>query len=323
MTANTAACAVDTATAGVAASGVAGAVGAIGAAATSVASSDTADAANVVGAAASGAARSSESLLRIDHMTCGYGKGPKYRQIVHDVSFTVNPGDFLCIIGANGCGKTTSLKALMGLLPLEGGKITVCGNDLSRMAERQRARHFAYIPQAHTPPFPFKVADVVLLGRTPYINRLAHITEKDRLIALYAMRLLGIEHLAEKAYTTLSGGQQQLVLIARALTQQSDVLVMDEPTAALDFGNQQLVLSRMRTLSDMGKAVVMVTHDPDHALFCANKVVVMDQGTVLREGTPAECITSEILAHIYGTQACVVDVDVEDGKRERVCIPLR
>lgn len=269
------------------------------------------------------AASSSSALLSIDHMYCGYGKGAKYKEIVHDVSFQVNAGDFLCIIGANGCGKTTTLKALMGLLPLTSGKVEVCGKDIAHMDERDRAHHFAYIPQAHTPPFPFKVADVVLLGRTPYINRLAHVTEKDRLIALYALRLLGIEHLAEKAYTTLSGGQQQLVLIARALTQQSDILIMDEPTAALDFGNQQLVLSRMRTLSEMGKAVVMVTHDPDHALFCANRVVVMDQGCVLREGSPSECITSPVLAHIYGTRACVVDVPIEQGRCERVCIPLR
>lgn len=265
---------------------------------------------------------STQPLLHIDHVNCGYGKNAKYKQIVHDVSFSVNAGDFLCIIGANGCGKTTMLKALMGLLALESGSIAVKGQKLTGMNERQRARLFAYIPQAHTPPFPYKVADVVLLGRTPYLNKLAHISEKDRLIALYAMRLLGIEHLADTTYTTLSGGQQQLVLIARALTQQSDVLVMDEPTAALDFGNQQLVLSRMRTLSTMGKAVIMVTHDPDHALFCANRVVVMSKGSVLQQGTPHECITSEILAQIYGAQARVIDVQLDAEHTQRVCVPL-
>ena len=264
-----------------------------------------------------------QPLLVVDNLTCGYGRGGKYKRIVHDASFTVNAGEFVCIIGANGCGKTTTLKALMGLLPAESGCVTVAGQDIAGLSERDRARHFAYIPQAHTPPFPFKVADVVLLGRTPYINRLARITNRDQLIALRAMQLLGIEHLAETDYTMLSGGQQQLVLIARALTQQSDILVMDEPTAALDFGNQQLVLSRMRTLSEMGKAVIMVTHDPDHALFCANRVVVMDGGTVLRDGTPDECITTEMLAHIYGTRACVADIEVTPGQTERVCVPLR
>ena len=104
--------------------------------------------------------------------------------------------------------------------------------------------------------------------------------------------------------------------------QQADVLVMDEPTAALDFGNQQLVLSRMSMLSRMGKAVVMVTHDPDHALFCADRVIVMDAGRVLAQGTPAECITTEMLARIYGTDARVVDVELDGGLRERVCVPV-
>lgn len=264
-----------------------------------------------------------QPFLRVEHISCGYGKGTKYTQIVHDVSFSVEAGEFLCIIGANGCGKTTMLKALMGLLALESGSISVNGHNLASTSEQQRARHFAYIPQAHTPPFPFSVADVVLLGRTPYINKLAHMSEKDRLIALYALRLLGIESLAHTTYTTLSGGQQQLVLIARALTQQSDILVMDEPTAALDFGNQQLVLSRMRTLSNMGKAVIMVTHDPDHALFCANKVVVMSKGSVLQQGTPRECITTEILAKIYDTQARVIDVQLDAEHTQRVCVPLQ
>ena len=185
-----------------------------------------------------------------------------------------------------------------------------------------RVRHFAHIPQAHTPPFPFKVADVVLLGRMPYINRLAHITEKDRLIALYAMRLLGIEHIAEIACTTLSGGQQQLVLIARALTQQSDILVMDEPTAALDFGNQQLVLSACVRFPTWEKSWSW----PRMTTTCA----------FLRE--PGCCHGSRrgaargntVAVHNVGNFGAYLrhasvrsGVDIEGGKRELVCIPLR
>ncbi|MBO4351972.1 MAG: ABC transporter ATP-binding protein [Eggerthellaceae bacterium] len=143
------------------------------------------------------------------------------------------------------------------------------------------------------------------------------------MVAYRALELLGIEQLADVAYTQLSGGQQQMVLIARALTQQSDILIMDEPTASLDFGNQQLVLSRMRVLSEMGKAVIMVTHDPDHALFCADRVVVMEQGVVIAEGTPDDCITTDMLRRIYDTDARVLDVEVEPGRFERTCIPLR
>lgn len=260
-------------------------------------------------------------LLEVSHLSCGYGKKHEHK-IVEDVSFNVDTDEFVCIIGANGCGKTTTLKTIMGLLPAFAGQVHINGQDVFSMNEAERARHFAYIPQAHTPPFPFDVADVVLLGRTPYINQLSFTSDYDKLIAYQAMQLLGITQLAHKPYTNLSGGQQQLVLIARALTQQADILVMDEPTASLDFGNQQLVLSRMSMLSKMGKAVVMVTHDPDHALFCADRVVVMHQGVVLKEGSPQECITTDIMKTIYNTNARVVDVEVEPGRTERVCVPL-
>lgn len=269
----------------------------------------------------SSSASATQPLLEIRDLRCGYGKKHEH-EIVHGATFNVNKDEFVCIIGANGCGKTTTLKTMMGLLPAFGGDVLVCGKSVFSMSEKERARHFAYIPQAHTPPFPFDVADVVLLGRTPYLNQLSFTSDYDRLIAYQAMELLGITNLAHKPYTNLSGGQQQLVLIARALTQQADVLVMDEPTASLDFGNQQLVLSRMSMLSKMGKAVVMVTHDPDHALFCADRVVVMHGGKILTEGTPDECITTEMMRTIYNTNAKVVNVEVEPGRTERVCVPL-
>ena len=262
-------------------------------------------------------------LLEVKDLRCGYGKRSNAVEIVHGVSFHLDSNEFMCIIGSNGCGKTTTLKAVMGLLPALGGTVLANGVDVHRMPERELAQHFAYIPQAHTPPFPFSVADVVMMGRTPYVNRLARTTRHDRMVAYRALEMLGIDQFADEQYTQLSGGQQQMVLIARALTQQSDILVMDEPTASLDFGNQQLVLSRMRVLSQMGKAVIMVTHDPDHALFCADRVVVMEKGLVIGEGTPDECITTDMLRRIYNTEARVMDVEVEPGRIERTCIALR
>lgn len=259
--------------------------------------------------------------LEINGLRCGYGK-KKRNEVVHGVTFSLDVGEFVCIIGPNGCGKTTVCKTLMGLLPAWEGSVTINGESVHAMNDRERARHLAYIPQAHTPPFPFEVADVVLMGRTAYVNQLARVTSQDKEVAYEAMHLLGIDSLAGESYTQLSGGQQQLVLIARALAQQTDILVMDEPTAALDFGNQQLVLSRMKKLSQMGKAVLMVTHDPDHALFCADRVIVMDSGSVLLEGSPQECITADLLWRIYEAKASVVDVEVEPGRTERVCVPL-
>ena len=264
----------------------------------------------------------SDALLQVRDLRVGYGNKNPY-EVVHGISFDVDRGEFVCIIGANACGKTTSVKALMGLLPVMGGSVRVSGVDIRHLPEQERAKHYAYIPQAHTPPFPFSVADVVLMGRTPYINKFSRTTEYDRAVAYSALELMGITEIAEKHYTKLSGGQQQLVLIARALAQQSNILIMDEPTASLDYGNQHMVLSSMRNLSKLGKSVVMVTHDPDHALYCADRVIVMDAGTILCDGTPDECITADVLNHIYGVGVKIMDIEVDPGQTERICIPMK
>lgn len=258
-------------------------------------------------------------MLEVRDLHAGYGD----KEIVHGVSFTIERGQFVCVIGANGCGKSTLLRNLLGLIQPFSGTVSIDGKDTREMDERERARHFAYIPQAHTPPFPFKVSDVVILGRTPYLNGIATSTsERDHLIAYRALEQLSITHLADTVYTELSGGQQQLVLIARALAQQPDLLVMDEPTASLDFGNQQLVLSCVYDLSRLGMSVLMVTHDPDHALFCSDRVLMMEEGCIIGDGTPAEIITTENLRRIYNTESYVTDVPVAGGEVVRVCVPV-
>ena len=258
-------------------------------------------------------------MLEVRDLRAGYGD----KEIVHGVSFEIPRGQFVCVIGANGCGKSTVLKNLLGLIKPFGGTVRIDGKSIDEMDERERARHFAYIPQAHTPPFPFKVSDVVILGRTPYLTGLAtSASERDQVIAYRAMQQLSIEHLADAIYTELSGGQQQLVLIARALAQQPDLLVMDEPTASLDFGNQQLVLSCVHKLSRLGMSVLMVTHDPDHALFCSDRVIMMEAGLVIGDGTPREIITTENLRRIYNTESYVTDITVANGETVRVCVPV-
>lgn len=259
-----------------------------------------------------------DDFLRVENLKCGYGK----TEIVHGVTFSMGEGEFACIIGANGCGKTTLLKTMLGLLSPLSGSVILQGRDMLSLSERERAQLFAYIPQAHTPPFPFVVADVVLMGRTPHIGRMSKVAFEDRRIAWRAMKLLGIEHLAQRRYTHLSGGQQQLVLIARALTQQPRLIVMDEPTASLDFGNQQLVLSRMKGLVQAGTSVVMVTHDPYHAFYCADEVMVMKAGEMVRRGSPREVMTRECLEEIYSVPVNVVDVALTTGKTTTVCVPL-
>lgn len=257
-------------------------------------------------------------VLQVTDLKCGYEK----TEIVHGVSFTVEDGEFACIMGVNGCGKSTTMKTILDILKPFGGQVTLDGQDVFSLSNEQRAKIFAYIPQSHTPPFPFTVADVVLLGRTPHIGEFARVRESDRVVAYQAMQQLSIEHMADHVYSELSGGQQQLVLIARALAQQPKVLLMDEPTASLDFGNQQTVLSRMRKLTADGMSVLMITHDPGHAFFCADKVIMMEKGSVLGIGAPADIITEPNLKRIYGHDVCVREIELPDGSTTRVCVPM-
>ncbi len=256
-------------------------------------------------------------MLQVTDLHTGYEK----TEIVHGVTFSVDRGEFVCVLGPNGCGKTTTLKTVLGLIKPMAGQIEMDGTSTIDMPEADRAKLFAYIPQNHTPPFPFTVADVVILGRTPYINKLARVSDKDKQVAYDCMERMGVIEFADRPYTQLSGGQQQLVLIARALTQEPDLLIMDEPTASLDFGNQQLVLQQMRNLADSGMSVLMVTHDPDHALFCAHRVIVMEEGRVITEGDPKKVLDTECLHRIYKTNVKVIDVEI-DGEVQRVCIPV-
>lgn len=259
-----------------------------------------------------------EALLEVRDLHGGYGR----KEIVRGVSFSVKRGEFVCVIGANGCGKTTLLKNILGLMKPLSGEVEMGGTSILGLTDRERARMFAYIPQAHTPPFPFSVADVVLMGRTPYVGRMSRTSMADRKVAWKALCLLGIEHLAQRTYTQLSGGQQQLILIARALTQQPDLIIMDEPTASLDFGNQQVVLSRMKDLAKTGVSVLMVTHDPYHAFYCADRVMVMEEGVIGADGAPRDVMTRTRLEGIYHTELNVIDVELSTGGRTTVCVPL-
>lgn len=256
-------------------------------------------------------------LLEVRDLRCGYGE----TEVVHGISFSMARGEFVCVMGANGCGKTTAMKTMLRLLKPWGGDVLIEGKSLEGMGEKEIAKKIAYIPQTHNPPFPFSVADVVLMGRTPYMGRFSRIDGYDRSVASRAMELMGVDRLAGFPFTSLSGGQQQLVLIARALAQQPRLLVMDEPTASLDFGNQQLVMRQMRLLSSLGVSVIMVTHDPNHALYYADKALVIERGRVIAYDEARNCVTDELLARIYRIPAKIVPVN-EEGCPTRICVPL-
>lgn len=234
-----------------------------------------------------------------------------------DIDLAVTRGEVLCLLGPNGGGKTTLFKTLLGLLAPQGGQVRIAGTPLAELPRIEIAKRVAYVPQAHTAHFPYRVIDMVVMGRTAHLGPFAAPGREDRARAREALEVLGITDLAEAEYTRISGGQRQLALIARALAQDAPTLVMDEPTASLDFGNQVRVLSEIKALARTGLSIVLSTHDPDHAFACAAQVAILAEGRIAASGPPDEVVTAERLRHVYG-----VDVSIEtlaDG--QTVCTP--
>jgi len=234
------------------------------------------------------------------------------------VSLSLRTGEVLCLLGPNGGGKTTLLKTLLGLIPAHAGSITLDGRDLARFSRAELARRVGYVPQAHAAFFPFTVREVVLMGRAARVGLFSAPGARDRDVAYRVLDVLGITHLADRAYTQISGGERQMTLIARALAQEPEILVMDEPTANLDFGNQARVLERIDSLSSSGLAILLSTHDPDHAFACADSVALLHGGGLIAAGPPRETLTADTLKRLYGIDVTVSYLS-EIGRH--VCTP--
>jgi iron complex transport system ATP-binding protein len=222
------------------------------------------------------------------------------------VSVQVAPGETLALLGPNGGGKTTLLKTMLGLLKPLGGMVTLDGRPLADMPVDALARRIGYVPQAHAGAFGFAVRDVVLMGRTAHQGLFAAPTRADRDIAEAKLDELGIAHLAERPYTMISGGERQLVLIARALAQEPRYVVLDEPTAGLDFGNQGKVMRRIKWLAGKGLGVLFTTHDPNQAMRYADRVALLSGGRLSAEGTPRKVLSAAALSDLYGSDVCIV-----------------
>jgi iron complex transport system ATP-binding protein len=257
------------------------------------------------------------SLVTKD-LAIGYRHGNKQRRIGSGIDIALGDGETLCLLGPNGCGKSTLFKTLLGLIPALGGRVELDGNDLAQCSRADIARRIAYVPQAQVSAFPFTVRDIVLMGRAARLDLFAAPSQSDRRMADDALAQLCIAHLAERIFTEISGGERQMALIARALTQESAILVMDEPTASLDFGNQVKVLEQIRALSNAGRSIIFATHDPDHAFLCADRVALMHNGQVIALGSPAQTITPGHLKTIYGVEVVIATLP-ETGRT--VCAP--
>jgi iron complex transport system ATP-binding protein len=251
-------------------------------------------------------------------LAIGYGRA----EVGRDLALGLAPGELVMLLGPNGCGKSTLFKTLLGLIPSLGGEIDLDGRPLADLSRRELARGLAYVPQALGGFFPFTVADTVLMGRTAHLGPLDAPGSRDRAAAQQALARLGLADLADQAFTRLSGGQRQLVLIARALAQEAPYIVMDEPTASLDFGNQVRVLEQVRALRAGGTGLILASHDPDQALRLADRVIVMAQGRIVAAGAPGDVVTGELLKRVYGVDAAVADVTADGRTLGRTCFPV-
>ena len=252
--------------------------------------------------------------LAVEDLSYGYPG----RTVGHDIGFTVGTGEVLCVLGRNGEGKSTLFRTILGLLPPRAGVVQVDGEPISGWSPRRRAQAFGYVPQNSSGAFPFTVADLVLMGRTAHRGVFAAPSGADRRAADEAIAALAIEHLAQREWLRVSGGERQLALVARALAQEPLILVLNEPTASLDFGNQVRVLDAVRSLAERrGLSVLVSTHHPEQAFACADRVAVLAGGALLRIGAPADVITPETLRACYSVDVAVLPV-ADD--RYRVCV---
>lgn len=239
------------------------------------------------------------------------------RRVGGDVGFELPAGEVLCVLGPNGGGKTTLFRTLLGLLPALSGDVALDGRPLHALSRAEVARVAGYVPQGHSAYFAFTLLEFVLMGRTARVGTFATPGKADREAAERALAALGIEALAHRSVTQVSGGERQLALIARALAQEPKLLVMDEPTASLDFGNQVRVIERIARLARTGIAVLFSTHDPDHAFLAAGRALLLGEGRPLALGAPREVITPENLERLYGVRVGVLAI----GDGRHTCLP--
>lgn len=235
-------------------------------------------------------------LIELRDVSIGYSK---HRILGAGIGLCVWPKEVLCLLGPNGSGKSTLFKTLLGLLPALAGQVQLMGKSLYRWAPRSVATQMAYVPQAHAAVFAFTVLEVVLMGRTACLGRFSSPSKRDKQIAYESLEQVGMLQLVDRPYTQISGGERQLVLIARALAQQPQLLVMDEPTASLDFGNQLRVLSHIRALQQQGMAILLCTHQPEHALQVADRVALWKAGRLQAIGSATLTMTTQNLAKLY------------------------
>lgn len=252
--------------------------------------------------------------IAVKNLSFSYGT----RQVLKHICFQAEYGEFLSVLGPNGVGKSTLFRCMLGLLPPSEGDTHIDGVPISTMTAGALARKIAYIPQSHYPSFNFSVFDMVLMGTTAQVSTFSAPKKQEIQQAEAALNKLGLIHLKDRGYGNISGGEQQLTLIARAMAQQAKILVMDEPSASLDFGNRIRVMETVRRLKEEGYCIIQSTHDPEQAYLYSDKILALYNGEILALGTPQETVCDSLISTLHG-----VEVEVSSMRNDtvRVCVP--
>lgn len=254
-------------------------------------------------------------ILQVQNLSFRYSKNVK--PTFHDVNFQLEKGEILTILGANGAGKSTLLNCLANLLEPYSGKILVNGMSVHELGLKKAAQLIGYVPQNHTPVYDYTVRDFIVMGRAPHLGMLEKPSKEDYAIVDEVIEELGIEKLASKAYTQISGGERQQALIGRAIAQQPEIIMFDEPTNHLDYGNQLRMVHKIKNLSQKGYTVIMTTHMPDHAMMIGGKTAVLNRDGTLKVGKTEEVITEERLEELYQVKTRIIYIP-EVGRK--VCV---
>lgn len=266
------------------------------------------------------------TILQVTEASFSYER--QTGKIFEDISFAVGQGEIFCLLGPNGCGKSTLLDSILGINRLQQGKITVMGKDTRSLKAGEIAHYIAYVPQSHERTFPYQVIDIVKMGRAAYTGRFSSPSAEDKEIAKKALDLVGLRHLRHRPYTQLSGGEGQLVMIARALAQKTPVIVMDEPTAHLDFKHEMVVMETIvKLVKKTGLSVVMATHFPNHTFYLENnniktRVALMHQKGFLQVGSPAEVLSEENMRILYNVDTRLMTCPLDSSTLLRQLVPL-
>jgi iron complex transport system ATP-binding protein len=248
----------------------------------------------------------------------GLGFAYTGRMILRDIAFSLEQGELLGMLGPNGVGKSTLFRCILGLEKKYSGTVLLDGEDIKNKNPRLMARTIAYVPQTHYPSFNYPVMDMVLMGTAAQGKEWASPDARQKRNAEEALERLGIAEFRKRDFVRLSGGEQQLVLIARALAQKARLLIMDEPTANLDYGNQIRVLRRIKALSGQGYSIIISTHNPEHAFLFAGRVLALYDSRIAAAGSPADVLTPELIRTLYGVEVRLR----RDGAGGISCVPL-